>query len=303
MDNEILSVDASAEGERIDKYLSAQIPHFSRSYFQKLILDGCVLINGTRTKKRVLIQEGDEIEVAFKLEDSIDLTPEPMDFDILYEDDDLIAINKPAGLVVHPGAGNWSHTFVNGLLYHCDIMHHHHVRPGIVHRLDKDSTGVLIAAKNDLSHRLLVEAFAQKKISKIYLAIVLGHPKNQTLTTGIQRHQIKRKEMCVSNEGKEAITTIENLASNQNFSLVKLHLKTGRTHQLRVHLKFLHCPILGDPIYGNPKMNQKYDIHRQLLHAYILTLKHPITGETLTLKAPPPSDMDKFLQKLNFVSY
>lgn len=299
-DFEIFFIDAKDQMIRIDKLLTQKFPSYSRTYFQKLLQQGFVLINGKPIKKRVEPSEGDEIEVCFQLTDEIALHPENIPLDILYEDEHLIAVNKPPGMVVHPAIGHHTGTFVHALLYHCNqIKGLDPLRPGIVHRLDKDTSGVLIAAKTSYAHQKLVEKFANREMEKIYVAICLSKPKNGLLSMPIGRHPIHRKEMCVTPEGKEAISDIQTLAFNETFSFVKIAPKTGRTHQIRVHLKHLQAPILGDSVYGSQKMNQKYNASRQFLHAYRLNFTHPITEKRIELVAPLPQDILTWIQKLS----
>ncbi|MDE3045875.1 MAG: RluA family pseudouridine synthase [Verrucomicrobiota bacterium] len=298
-DSEVLIIGEEEEGLRIDVLLRQRYPHHSRTYFQTLIEDGFVLLNGHPIKKRVVPIEGDEIEVCFQLTPELSLAPESIPLDILYEDEHLIAVNKPVGLVVHPAPGHWSGTFVNALLGHCENLPlSDHLRPGIVHRLDKQTSGVLIAAKTTRAHQLLIEQFSQREIEKVYLAICIGRPANGTVSAPIGRHPVHRKEMTVLPDGKEAITDIKVLAFHQNLSLVLAKPKTGRTHQIRVHLKHLGAPVLGDEIYGSSRANETLQAHRQLLHAYQLRLRHPISGASLQFTAPLPADFKHFLQQL-----
>lgn len=292
---EFLFITAEEEGTRIDKLLAARFPQHSRTYFQHLIDIGCVLINGEPIKKRNIPEEGDEIEVCFQATPEASLEPEAIPLDILYEDEHLLAINKPAGMVVHPAPGHWSGTFVNALLAHCQNIApgSDPLRPGIVHRLDKDTTGVLIAAKTLPAHQKLIELFSTRKMEKLYLAICHGRPNNTLINFPIGRHPVHRKEMAVLPDGREAITEIQNAAFNEKTSLLLVKPRTGRTHQIRVHLKHIGSPILGDSLYG-----RQDDCERQLLHAYRLTFDHPITGSPLRLIAPIPQDMKAWMQKL-----
>lgn len=294
-EHEFLFISAEEEGTRIDKLLTTRFPHHSRTYFQHLIDIGCVLVNGESVKKRLIPEEGDEIEVCFQATPEASLTPEKIPLEILYEDEHILAINKPAGMVVHPAPGHWSGTFVNALLAHCQEIApgSDPLRPGIVHRLDKDTTGVLIAAKTLQAHQKLIELFSSRKMEKLYLAICQGKPANGVINAPIARHPVHRKEMAVLSDGREAITEIQVAACNDKMSLVLAKPRTGRTHQIRVHFKHIGCPIIGDPIYG------KKDLHdRQLLHAYRLSFEHPITGIPIRLMAPIPQDMKVWLQKL-----
>jgi len=306
-ESEPLVVSKEEEGLRLDRFLvlrfeKQSLETLSRTYFQYLIEEGLVLLNGQPSKKRVLVKEGDEIEVEFALTPEISLSPEPIPLNIIYEDDDLLAVNKPAGMVVHPAPGHWNSTFVNALLYHCKQLPNQGLRPGIVHRLDKDTTGLLIAAKNEEAQRRLVAAFAAKEIEKEYIAICIGKAQECQIETKIGRHPFKRQEMAVldleDGRGKKATTICKLVDYNQLFSVVKLYPQTGRTHQLRVHLKYLKTPILGDNLYGNPTINKKWGVERQLLHAYRLKMHHPMTKKTLELIADLPQDMETWIQRI-----
>jgi 23S rRNA pseudouridine1911/1915/1917 synthase len=294
-DSEFLFISAEEEGVRIDKFLTTRFPHHSRTYFQHLIDIGCVLINGEPVKKKTLPEEGDEIEVLFQATPEASLAAENIPLEILYEDEHILAVNKPAGMVVHPAPGHWSGTFVNALLGHCkDIAPSSDpIRPGIVHRLDKETTGVLLAAKTLQAHQKLIELFSTRQIEKLYLAICQGRPANGTINMPIGRHPVHRKEMTVLPDGREAITEIQVAAFNEKISLVLARPRTGRTHQIRVHLKHLGCPVVGDALYG-----KRNDCERHLLHAYKLCFEHPITGSPIRLVAPIPQDMRIWLQKL-----
>lgn len=294
-EHEFLFISAEDEETRIDKLLTQHFPHYSRTYFQNLIDKGLVLLNGEPVKKRVIPEEGDEIEVCFQAVEEASLQPEAIPLEILYEDEYLLAVNKPPGLVVHPAPGHWTGTFVNALLYHCQNIapSSDPLRPGIVHRIDKETSGVLLAAKTLLAHQKLIELFSSRQIEKLYLAICQGRPSNGTLNIPIGRHPVHRKEMAALPDGREAITEIQVLAFNDKASLVLAKPRTGRTHQIRVHLKHIGCPVLGDPLYG------RRDTHeRHLLHAYRLCFDHPITGAPLRLVAPIPEDMKVWMQKL-----
>lgn len=295
MEDQPVCISAEEEGIRIDKLLSQRFPNHSRTYFQHLIDIGCVLLNGEPVKKRTIPEEGDEIEVCFQATPEASLEPEEIPLDILYEDEHLLAINKPAGMVVHPAPGHWSGTFVNALLAHCQNIAPSldPLRPGIVHRLDKDTTGVLIAAKTLLAHQKLIELFSSRKMEKLYLAICHGRPTNTLIQAPIGRHPVHRKEMAALPDGREAITEIQTAAFNERTSLVLARPRTGRTHQIRVHLKHIGCPVVGDALYG-----KKDDQERQLLHAYRLSFDHPITGCPIRLIAPIPADMKAWMQKL-----
>lgn len=299
MNEESLIITEEEAGERLDKILAARYKEVrSRTYFQYLIKEHSILLNGKPVKKQVKPNVGDEVEIFFTLTPEIDVKPEPIPLTILYEDDALLVINKPAGLVVHPAPGNWSGTFVNALLYHCnEIKPDGSMRPGIVHRLDKETSGVLIAAKNPLAQQRLIEMFAGREIYKEYAAICIGNPGNIAINLPIGRHPTHRKKMAIIEGGKESLTFIETQSTNGTLSFVKIILATGRTHQIRVHMKHNHTPILGDSTYGNPQTNTKYHATRQLLHARLLKLNHPITSTPLIFEAPLPSDMLQISQK------
>lgn len=282
---------------RLDALLSLRFPEKSRSYFQFLIKQGYVLVNGKAIKKREKAKPGDKIDIYFQITPEIDLTPEPIVLEILYEDEHLIVINKPAGMVVHPAPGHHRGTFVHALLFHCkQIGSDDPLRPGIVHRLDKNTSGILIAAKTREAHTGLIDLFAKRKIEKAYLAICIGTPKEGLIDAPIARHPFRRKEMTISAQGRASKTICQVLAKNSSLSFVKLNLLTGRTHQLRVHLKYAGTPILGDETYGNSSINKKFSAKRQLLHAYFIKFFHPITQQILSLTAPIPEDLREAIE-------
>ncbi len=299
-------VSSEEANTRLDKLLSIHFPEHSRTYFQYLIERGSVLVNGKPLKKRETPQVGDEIEICFLLTPEISLEPQNIPLDILFEDDHLIAVNKPANMVVHPAPGHPKNTFVNALLFHCrgncnslySIPSMDPVRPGIVHRLDKDTSGVLIAAKTAQAHAKLVDLFSHRRIQKSYLAICVGTPREGLIDAPIKRHPIHRKEMAVCFEhGKEAKSICKVLKKNQHLSFVEIQLLTGRTHQIRVHLKHLGAPILGDLVYGSPSANKRFNSIRQLLHAHQLSFIHPMTNCPIHLKSPIPQDLFQFIPK------
>lgn len=299
---ETLIVTESEKDLRLDKWLTLKFPTYSRTYFQSLIEEGNVLVNDKPCKKREKTRTGDEIEVCFVLTPELSLEPENIPLDILYEDDDLLVVNKPAGMVVHPAPGHYTGTFVHALLFHCTSLRSElldPIRPGIVHRLDKDTSGALIAAKTAFAHRNLVKSFSERKVKKIYQAISIGHPAVSEIHTSIQRHPTKRQEMAVCvNGGKSASTLLKILEKGPHTSLLEIELITGRTHQIRVHLKHIGCPILGDSLYGQPTSNTKWKVGRQLLHAKRLVFPHPRTGVMLDIEAPLPLDMKEIISKL-----
>lgn len=291
-------------GERLDKLLANRYKEIhSRTYFAMLINEHLVLVNGIPVKKRIKPQPGDEVEIQFALTPEIDLTPENIPLDILYEDDYLLVINKPVGMVVHPAPGNWSGTFVNALLYHCRTLEGGggDLRPGIVHRLDKNTSGVLVAAKTTLTQQRLTEMFSGREVYKEYLALCVGNPGNVEIAAPIARHPVHRQQMAVAEEGKgkPALTKCETLFTDGKLSIVKVIIATGRTHQIRVHLKHLGTPILGDPLYGLVQTNKKYHLSHQMLHAHILRFKHPMTGKEMEFTAPIPEEMRAMLVKVH----
>lgn len=292
--SEVVLVDTT-KPQRIDRCLKDFFPNYSRTYFQQLIELGLIQLNGELVKKRSLVNKGDEITIIWMPKPHLTLEPEAIPLDILFEDSYLIAINKPPGLVVHPAPGNYTGTFVHALLYHCKELKQDGVRPGIVHRLDKETSGVLIAAKNEQMQAKLSDLFAKREVIKEYRAICLGTPGEKILDLPIGRHPIKRTEMCIDQEkGRSAKTVVHTLNSNEKLSYVQLYPKTGRTHQLRVHLKALGCPILGDKVYGNKSANTHFKAERHLLHAYRLNFIHPETQQKMELKAPIPQDFFKY---------
>jgi 23S rRNA pseudouridine1911/1915/1917 synthase len=291
---ENLIVNDEMVQHRLDRLLTLQFPTYSRTYFQYLIDEGFVLVNGLPLRKKDKPKAGDEIEICFQLTPEISIEPENIPLDILYEDEYLLAINKPAGMVTHPAPGHYTGTFVHGLLYYCkSLPNPDTLRPGIVHRLDKDTSGVLLAAKTSEAHQKLVEMFCERKLEKTYLAICVGTPGDGTIEAAIKRHPTKRKEMAVDPTGKPATSITKVLAFDGKLSLVEVQLITGRTHQIRVHLKHKGAPVLGDPIYGALAWNKKYETSRQMLHAYRLKFRHPVTNAVIDLKAPLPEAFKK----------
>ncbi len=289
---------------RLDLLLARRYEgRYSRTYFQKLIDQGLVLLNGERVKKRVKPAAGDELEIEFELTPEISLTPEAIPLHVLYEDEDILVVNKPAGMVVHPAPGNWTGTFANALLYHCKLLQADSgdIRPGIVHRLDKDTSGVLIAAKNSNAQRKMIELFSLRKVHKEYLAIVFGNPGERSVDKPIGRHPVHRQKMAVVDGGRAALTHIKPIAASKEYSLLDVVIETGRTHQIRVHLSNIGYPVVGDPLYGRAESNKRLGCCRQLLHASLIRFPHPVSGKEIEVKAEPPADFTFFLEQYRLI--
>ena len=293
-------------GNRIDKFLSEKL-ELTRTRIQQLIKDENILVNEKKTKSSYKIEEKDIIKIIIPELEIVEIKPENIDIEIIYEDNDLAVINKRAGIVVHPANSHYSGTLVNAILYHIKDLSgiNGEIRPGIVHRLDKDTSGLLIIAKNDKAHLKLSQMFQDKTVKKTYLAILKGklNKKNGRIVTQIGRDKNDRKKMAVINSldsGKTAITNYEVISQTEKFTLVRVHIETGRTHQIRVHMKYLGYPILGDSVYGRADTEK-----RQMLHAYKLEFNHPITEESMEFIAELPQDFTKALKKsgLEFENY
>lgn len=290
------------EGLRIDKYLSSNLDFLSRSYIQKMIQDKNVTVNGKVIKANYNLRLEDEIEFCLPPSVEPDILAEDIPLDILFEDLDVIVVNKPKDMVVHPAAGHYSGTLVNALMAHCkDSLSGINgvMRPGIVHRIDKDTTGSLIICKNDTSHEIIAKQLKEHSIVRKYRAICMGVLKEDEyiIDAPIGRHPIERKKMAINEKnGKQAVTHIKVLERLKNATYIECRLETGRTHQIRVHLSSLGHPLLGDELYGDTK--NKYKLQGQTLHAYILGFKHPKTGEYIETIAPIPFYFEKLLKIL-----
>lgn len=291
--------------ERMDSFLSKKTD-FTRSRIQQLIKNGDITVNGKNAKnnKKIKssykIEENDRIEIFIPETEQAEIIPENIKIDIIYEDEDIAVINKNAGLVVHPAQGHYSGTLVNAILYHIKDLSgiNGEIRPGIVHRLDKDTSGLIVIAKNDKAHINLAKMFQEKKIKKTYLAILKGKLTKEKgrIVTQIGRDTDDRKKMTVikgNDRGKEAITNYNVICSNELFTLVKVYIETGRTHQIRVHMKYMGYPILGDMVYGR-KDSEK----RQMLHAYKLEFLHPVTEKPMKFISEIPEDFRKALKNI-----
>ena len=285
-------------GIRIDKYLSECCEDFSRSFLQKLLKSGCIEVDGTAVKSSYRLSAG--ARIGFEVPEAVEaeIQPENIPLDILYEDADLILVNKPKGMVVHPAAGHYEGTLVNGLMYHCrdqlsginGVM-----RPGIVHRIDMDTTGVLVVCKNDFSHNAIAEQLKVHSITRIYYAIVFGVIKAEegTVHAPIGRHPTDRKKMSIhSKNGRDAITHYRVLERFSRYTLIECRLETGRTHQIRVHFSHIGHPLAGDDLYGGLREN----ISRQALHCGEMSFTEPVSGELITVNAPLPEDIEGLFQ-------
>ena len=289
------------DGDRLDAYLADQLPDISRSRIQKLISEQQVWLNGAIcTSKKAAVQSGDRLQVTLPEATPLDIQAEPIPLEILYEDDQLLILNKPAGLVVHPAPGHTSGTLVNALLWHCRTPSGDSTlsgiggvqRPGIVHRLDKDTSGAIAIAKTDLAHQHLQHQFQTKTARRSYLAIVYGAPATEqgTIDAAIGRHPVDRKKMALVPEakgGRSAITHWQIRERLGNFTLINFELETGRTHQIRVHTAHIGHPIVGDPVYGSGR-SIGVNLTGQVLHAWRLRLQHPVSGDEIAVEAPLP---------------
>ncbi|MBN8199513.1 RluA family pseudouridine synthase [Bacillus sp. NTK034] len=286
-------------GERIDKVLSTLNADWSRTQVQQWIKDGNVLVNGQKPKTNYKCTANDKIEITIPEPEELDVVPEKMELDIYYEDKDVLVVNKPKGMVVHPAAGHGTGTLVNGLMAHCtDLSGINGVmRPGIVHRIDKDTSGLLMVAKNDMAHESLVNQLMNKTVTRKYRAIVHGVIPHDygTIDAPIARDPKDRQSMTVVDNGKHAVTHFQVLERFRDFTLVECQLETGRTHQIRVHMKYIGYPLAGDPKYGPRKT---LDLGGQALHAGVLGFNHPRTGEYLEFEAPMPAYFEELLGKL-----
>jgi len=282
-------VETAAVGARLDQFLAASVSALSRVRIQDLIKAGHVTLNGHATKPNARLRAGDAITLVEPPPVSTETVPEAIALDVLFEDDDLIVLNKAAGIVVHPAAGNWSGTIVNALLHHCRALSGigGELRPGIVHRLDKETSGCLVAAKNDVAHQSLAKQFAGREVTKIYLALAAGKFRQASgvIEESIARDPVRRKRMAISAVGRAAKTSYRVLRELPVGTLVECTLHTGRTHQIRVHLEHICHPLLGDPVYG-----KRGRFARQMLHAWRLGFGHPRTGERMNFESPIPPD-------------
>jgi len=296
----ILQIDR--DGERADAALARLCPELSRSGAQKLLEAGQVLMNGRPVKKNEKLKTGDELELELPEAQPVDIQPENIPLDVVYEDDDVIVINKPKGMVVHPAVGHWSGTLVNALMYHCrDSLSgiNGDLRPGIVHRIDMDTSGLLIVAKNDFAHQNLADQLQDHSLARTYQCVVVGGMREDsgTIDAPIGRHPTDRKKMTVTEKNsRHAVTHWRVLERFSGYTLLECKLETGRTHQIRVHLSWRNHPIVGDMVYGHKKPELGLD--SQCLHARELTFRHPRTGEPVTVSCPLPDYFEQVLSTL-----
>lgn len=284
---------------RLDKVLTKVFPEYSRSQIQQLLEAGNILVNGAHKKGKYKVKQGDKVTLEEPELKTLALEPEKIQLDIVYEDEDVIVVNKPQGMVVHPAPGHEAHTLVNALLYHCPLSTiNGTLRPGIVHRIDKDTSGLLMVAKNDQAHQSLAKQLKEKTNLREYLALVHGQIKEDkgTINAPLGRSPKDRKKQAVIANGRPAVTHFKVLKRYQHYTLISCRLETGRTHQIRVHLKYIGHPLAGDPLYG-PKKTLKG--HGQFLHAAKLGFTHPRTGEFLTFEAKLPEIFTKQLADLD----
>ena len=300
MSTETFEVSYEFEGERLDKYISMLFAEQSRSFFQKLIKDGHVSVNNKLEKANYRLKLEDFVQIEIPDAVEAQIQPENIPLDILYEDEDLLVVNKPKGMVVHPSAGHYTGTLVNAVMYHCKNSLsgiNGEIRPGIVHRIDMDTTGSLIVCKNDESHLAIAEQIKIHSINRIYRGIVCGVVKEEegTIHAPIGRHPIDRKKMAINEKnGKDAITHYKVLERFEKYTYMEFKLETGRTHQIRVHMASIGHPLLGDPLYSNGKSS--YKLQGQTLHAMTIGFIHPKTGKYIEISAPLPEYFEKILR-------
>ncbi|HCL4547424.1 RluA family pseudouridine synthase [Clostridium botulinum] len=295
-----LQVEKEFDNVRLDLYLSKIFEDKSRSYLQGIIDEGNVLVNNKKKKRNYKLKVGDNIEVNIPEPKLLEIEPEDIKLDIIYEDKDVIVVNKPQEMVVHPAPGVYSGTLVNALLNHCkDLSGINGVaRPGIVHRIDKDTSGILVVAKNDISHNNLAAQFKEHSISRVYMALVEGIIKDEqgTIEAPIGRHPVDRIKMAVVKDGRHAVTHYKVIERFKNHTLVECRLETGRTHQIRVHMSHIMHPLVGDPVYGYKK--QRFNLKGQMLHAKLLGFIHPTTGQYVEFESQLPEYFKKIIKIL-----
>ncbi|EOD6235865.1 RluA family pseudouridine synthase [Staphylococcus pseudintermedius] len=300
MEKHIFNIeDATHHLQRIDKILPEFNSEWSRSQLQEWIKEGLIEVNGKAVKSNYKLKLGDRIEITEKEVIEADIQAENLNLDIYYEDDDVAIVYKPKGMVVHPSPGHYTGTLVNGLMYQIKNLSgiNGEIRPGIVHRIDKDTSGLLMVAKNDVAHRSLVEQLMAKTVKRKYIALVHGHIPHEfgTIDAPIGRNKNDRQSMAVVDDGKEAVTHFNVIETFKNYTLVECELETGRTHQIRVHMKYIGYPLVGDPKYGPKKT---LEIGGQALHAGLIGFEHPKTGEYIERFAPLPAEFEAVIEQV-----
>ncbi|HHW47427.1 MAG TPA: RluA family pseudouridine synthase [Clostridiaceae bacterium] len=299
---EIINLKSETENERIDSWIASKLERFSRTYIQKLLSDRRITVNGQFVKPNYRLKFHDEIVINVPEPEKLEVKPEKIDLEILHEDNDILVVNKPKGMVVHPAFGNYSGTLVNAIMEYCgdrlsDI--NGVIRPGIVHRLDKDTSGILVIAKNNAAHEFLSAKLKKHDINRVYVAIVEGVIKDERgkIDAPIGRHPVERKKMAVNvKNGRRAVTYFRVLERFKGHTFVELKLETGRTHQIRVHMSFIGHPVVGDMVYGRKK--QKFKIDGQALHAKLLGFEHPSTGKYVEFESKLPGYFKELLETL-----
>jgi 23S rRNA pseudouridine1911/1915/1917 synthase len=296
--NKRLNLIVSTSGIRLDKYVAEECEELSRSHVQRLIADGCITVNGKAAKEGLKLKTGDEVSVEIPEAKKTMLLPEDIPIDVIFEDGDILVVDKPAGLTVHPAPGQPEHTLVNAILNHCpDIAIGGSLRPGIVHRLDKDTSGLMVVAKNDAAHRELSNQMRSRKVVKRYTVLVHGHltPEEGVIEAPIGRDPADRKKMAVLADGRASHTRYKMLKYTGEYTLLEVTLETGRTHQIRVHLSAIGFPVVGDRVYGSgPSIAE-----RQFVHACYLGFKSPSNGQDVEFKSELPEDLKKVLEEID----
>lgn len=296
-----ITINITDQTGRIDAILANENLPYSRTVLASWIQSGEVLVNGQRVKRSYQVGSGDVIRILPPAVQTTEIVPEAIPLDVIYEDDDLLVVNKPQGMVVHPAAGHTSGTLVNALLHHAPLSTiNGEFRPGIVHRIDRDTSGLLMVAKNDQAHQALSAQLKAHKNERIYYALVRGEfeENSGTVNAPIARHPVDRKKQAIQENGREAVTHFEVITRYVGYTLLKVRLETGRTHQIRVHMTYIGHPIVGDPVYGSAQKLPGVSLAGQLLHAKTLSLTQPTTGENLTFDSPLPDNFERALATL-----
>lgn len=293
---------SEVNNKRLDTYISTKLDDLTRSMVQKLIRDGKISVNGNLEKESYKVKVDDKIVIQIDAPKETTIKPQDIPLDVVYEDNDIIVINKPKGMVVHPGVGNPDNTLVNAVLAHCKGSLSGiggEIRPGVVHRIDKDTSGLIILAKNDRAHINMTEQIKKHEVTKIYTALVKGNivEDEATIDMPIGRDKTDRQKMCVTRDGKEAVSHIRVIKRYGAYTLINVKIDTGRTHQIRVHMAKIGHPVVGDEVYSNGK--NEFGVHGQMLHSTILEFKHPVTGKVLHLEAPLPEYFQKIVDELD----